>query len=170
MPIQTLLPSDEYDGDTKIPQDYLDAQAELDRLDSERVKLYYENHILESQLKRRRALDEALVVSSISSSSTNHPQPIKETPSTLNFSTDHLNGELPTNQPELNLEIASETIHILTIFESQQQHLPSPQRASELCTAIIVSEQQQPYSPPQTDSDTPDTNIGKSENQTTTTT
>jgi len=36
-PNQTLLPSDMYDGDTLIPQDYLDKKVKLDKIDTDRV-------------------------------------------------------------------------------------------------------------------------------------
>lgn len=77
-----------FDGDIEIPQQYLDAQAELDKLDNKRVKLDFETHVLESQLRIKRAIDEALGVSGTSSSSSNPPKPTQETPSTLNFLVD----------------------------------------------------------------------------------
>jgi len=59
IPIQTLLPGEEFDGNTIIPQEYLDSQAKLDELDTQRVKLDYETHILESRLRAIRDADAA---------------------------------------------------------------------------------------------------------------
>jgi len=39
--LHALQPGEECDGDTLIPQSYLDKQAELERIDSERVKNDY---------------------------------------------------------------------------------------------------------------------------------
>ncbi|KEH19966.1 hypothetical protein MTR_8g063950 [Medicago truncatula] len=58
--VRTLKLDEVFDGDTEIPQQYLDAQAELDKLDNKRVKLDFETHVLESQLRIKRAIDEAL--------------------------------------------------------------------------------------------------------------
>jgi hypothetical protein len=151
--LHTLQPGEDYDGDTLIPQEYLDEQARLDRLDDQRVKCDYQNHIKESQLRARRAAELASSVSS-TSSSTNPPQPTQSSSSVIVSLSQHLHGELPSYQLQPNQRITSETVPDLTVLENQQQHISSPQRAPDLCTTLIVlKHQQQPSSPSQTTSD-----------------
>jgi len=53
IPLHTLQPGEDYDGDTLIPQEYRDEQARLDRLDDQKVKCDYQNHIRERKLRAR---------------------------------------------------------------------------------------------------------------------
>jgi hypothetical protein len=169
-PLHTLQPREEYDGDTLIPQEYLDKQAILDQIDDLRVKCDYHNHNIESQVRARRAAEGPSGKSRTSSTSYNPPQTTKNSSSILVSLSQHLHGELPTYQPKPIQQIDLETVLIFTVLDSQQQPLPTQEIASELCTAIIVSEiQHQPNSPSHTAFDTTASEQVVSEDQTTTT-
>jgi len=58
--------------------------------------------------------------SGTSSTSTNLPQPNQSSSPVIENLSQHLHGELPTYQPQPELQIASETVLILTISEPQQ--------------------------------------------------
>jgi len=91
-----------------LPQEYLDAQAKIDELDSHRVQHDYERHYYETAMRMKQA--QAVKFASSTSSSTNSHQPTKSSSSVLVNLSQHLHGKLPIYQPEPIKQIATETV------------------------------------------------------------
>jgi len=118
IPLHTLKPREEYDGDTLIPKDYLDEQPKLDIIDADRVIRELEAYFIECAIRMKPAQEAKLAsFKSGTSSSTNYPPHPKPSSSVLDILTAHMHGKVPST--ETKLEIASETVSINTILENQ---------------------------------------------------
>jgi len=168
IPLNTLKPGEEYDGDTLILQDYLDGHARLHKIDAERVIRERETYFHECSIRMKKAQESRAtdLNKSGTSSSTNPPPQPKKSSSMLDILTPHLHGELPSTE----LQTASETVPNIAVSNNQQKPLPESEITSELCTTIIVHPLYQPDSSLQTTSDTTTSEQVVSEDQTTTST